>query len=205
MGLFDTVGNAFGGKGVSYTPVDIDPKTQKLIDDSVTRATASNEEIAGKLNQGVNDTGNQALQTDQSLKQEAAQTGQDPSMLQAIRNQFNQSAGKGIQRIISNNNNQAQLTKANWLQQSAQYSMAQQNVATQNFAALTQAYSDSQMARAQLISSVLSLGGTAGGMMMGRSQSQGNMHRNGSSGEMPRQQTAFQLPAMNDMAYGNYA
>lgn len=190
------VGELFGSKGVSYTPAEIDPKTQQLINDSVTRAAAPTSEVADKLNQGVNQAGNQAMQSDQQMQQQAAQTGQDPSMLQAIRNQFNQSAGKGIQRIVNTNNNQAQLTKASWLQQAYQHSMAQQQVATQNYEALTQAYSNAQMARGQVLASIFSLGGTAGGMAMQQSR-KGGFKDYGTSGPNMR--------ADNMDSYGGYA
>lgn len=169
----DGIWGAATGKGVSYTPTELDPKTQQLIDASVTRATAPTEEIASKLNEGVANAGTQGMGADQHSNQKLTSMGTDPSMMQAIRNQYGQVANKSIQRIINSNNQQAPLTQANYLQQAYMNSMAQQNVATHNYEALSKAYSDSQMARGQLLASALSLGGSAGGMAMANHQQRG--------------------------------
>lgn len=164
---------------VTYNPSTIDQGTQGIINQDTGLASQDAGTIAGNLNQGVSQEGNKVLQGSQQGNQGATATGQNPAMLAAIRNQFNAQAQSGINQITQNNTTNAQLTKANYLQQAAQFAQAQQNVENNTFAELTGAYNDANAARAQAISSVLSLGGTAGGMAMA----------NNKRSNAPRQQT----------------
>jgi hypothetical protein len=183
----DGIWGSLTGQGVSYTPTSLDSNAKKIIDQTVNNATAPTAEIAAKMNNNVGAAAQTTQQSDQAIKQQAAGSAQDPSMLQAIRNQYGQVASKGIQRVIDSNNSQAALTKAQWLQNAAQQAMAQQNVEMQNYENLTQAYTDSQMARAQLLSSVLSLGGTVGGMAASNSKQTGGRWKDyGTDGQNTR-------------------
>ncbi len=146
----------------SYTTVPTDAGTAQMIHDSANRGSESTSQIANEMNAGVN--GNAFSGQDPS--QRAAQTGEDPAMLAAIKNQYSQVAGKHINDIIQNNVNHAAIMKAQRLQSASNAAFAQQHVETQNYEALNQAYMDSQAARAQVLASVFGAGGAAGGVYM---------------------------------------
>lgn len=179
MGLLDTITNSpnklFGsGQGVTANVVPLDDQTNQLISAGVNRATAPSDQVANNLNAGVGDSTSSLAGP--SVDQRAAKTGENAPMLQAIKNQYNQVAGKDIQRITNQNRINADVTKSQWLKQYAAGAMAQQNVATQNYASLTNAYNQSQMARAQVLSSILGLGGVAVGIGASRGRrSSGSM------------------------------
>lgn len=177
----------------TYTSVPLDAGTQGLINTQTANASQSPDQIAGKMNQGVAAAGQQAMQTNEQAQQESAGMGTNPNMLQAIRNQYGAQAGQAISDITKNNQNNASITKANWLQQAAQGALAQQKVETQNYEMLTNAYNDAMMARAQVLSSVFSFGGKAAGMAMA----------NGGKGGGT--QNSFNTTGGDDITAGNIA
>lgn len=168
MGILEGAANTFGlgGDGPTYNVVPLDGGTQKLIGDAQTRSGRSDAAIAAEANQGVSEAGNQALQSDQSMNQKAAGSAQDPGMLQAIRNQYNQVAGKSINNVVKQNQLHSSFMRAQMMQDSAHAALAQQQVETQNYTAFTQAMNQAEMARSQVLSSVLGVAGMAGGMAM---------------------------------------
>lgn len=158
-----TPGGVFNSlsKGADYTPVPLDSATQGLINDQATRATST--DYGGLLNKNVQAQGSAAMASQPSAQQTAAKFGSaggDPSTIQAIRNQYNKTAQKSINQIVQRNNWQAPMTQADQLKQAAQGALAQQQVETQNYEGLMNAYNDNLNARAHVISSVLSLGGS---------------------------------------------
>ncbi len=156
MGLF--------GDAPERQTVLLDPTAKRLIDDQSARASESDKQIAGHLNQGVEVNANQMLQGDQSLQEQAAGSAQDPAMLQAIRNQYNQKAGNEINQVVKQNEMSTSLRRNHMMQQRASYHVAQQNIETQNYMALTKAMNDADAARAQVLNSIFGAVGMAGGM-----------------------------------------
>lgn len=174
-GAANFASNLFGGSnGPSYNVVPLDPGTQKLINTQASTATDPN--AAAKLNAGVAEAGNQGMETEAQANQKAASSGESPGMLQAIRNQYNQQAGKSIQNLIRGNQVNADIVRGQWMSDAAKSAIAQQKVQTQNYENLSNAMNAVEMARAQALSQILGVGGmVAGGYMAGgnRSRSRG--------------------------------
>jgi hypothetical protein len=168
MGLID--GLLGGGGGPDLKIVPLDPGTQNLINNQVKNANVSTGEIASKMNAGVQDAGNQAMQTSDGLNQRAAQTGESAGSLQAIRNQYNKYAGDAVGNVVRSNQANAAMTRANWQNQAARNAIAQSQVQTQNYEMMTQAMNAADAARAQVLSNVLGVGGMAAGMYLGGRQ-----------------------------------
>lgn len=181
MGLLDSL---TGGDSPTLNVVPLDSGTTKLISDQQTRAQQSSGDLAAQANAGVKDSGNQMLQSDQSLNQEAAKSGQNPSMLSAIRNQYNNVAGKGIQQIVNKNTNNTSMARAQLIQEAAKSQMAQQQVETQNYQELANAMNQAEAARAQVLNSIFGAAGTAGGMYLGKSGRRQTVRPNTASDSM---------------------
>jgi exosome complex RNA-binding protein Csl4 len=107
------------------------------------------------------------LQTNDQANARSAQTGENSTGLQAIRNQYNKVAGDAVGGIIRQNQNNAAIQKSQWQQQAARSAIAQQQVQTQNYEMMTNAMNQADMARAQVLSSILGVGGMAAGMYAG--------------------------------------
>jgi hypothetical protein len=163
VGLLD---GFLGGGGPSLNVVPLDPQTQAKIGTQVSNATQTDQQFSDKMNAGVRDAGAQGLQTDSQAQARASQTGENPASLQAIRNQYNKVAGDSIGGVVRQNQTNAAMTRANWMQSAARSAIAQQQVQTQNYEMMTQAMNQADMARAQLLSNILGVGGMAGGMYL---------------------------------------
>lgn len=162
-GLLDSV---LGGSGPSLNVVPLDPATQGLISNQVSNANQSTGAIADKMNTGVRAAGAQAQQTGDQTQARAAQTGESSSGLQAIQNQYRKVAGDAVGGVVRQNQATAAITQSNWQQQAARSAIAQQQVQTQNYSMMTQAMNAADMARAQVLSNVLGVGGMAAGMAL---------------------------------------
>lgn len=157
------MGNLTGG--ANYNTVPLDSTTQGLINQQNQTATQSPGQIGGMLNQNVAQRGQNMFSSGPSTSQTAAKFGNAPgsaSMIQAIRNTYGNQANKQINQIVNQNNWKAPMTQGQMLQQAAQNAMSQQNVETQNYEGLMNAYNTSINARAQVLSSVFQLSGSAG-------------------------------------------
>lgn len=167
-------GGAFGGGNApDYRAAQLDPGTKKLIQDSINRGTASDQKLSAELNQGVGSA--QLGQSDQGLKQEAAASGQNPAVLSAIRNQYNQAAGKSIQGLVEKNNLNMGMVRNQRLQMAAQAAMAKMGVETMNYEKLQEANMTAEMARGQALTGILQMGGMVGGAAMGGGMGGGMM------------------------------
>lgn len=155
------------GDGPKLNTVALDPATQALIGDMQHRATASDADIANVANHGITERGLNMMEGDQQALQANASSAQDPNMTQAIRNQYQAAAGKGIQTIVNKNKMNAPLHRGALLDQSSMMSSAAGQVATNNYQALTQANLDYEQARAQALNSILTSVGMGVGMVMG--------------------------------------
>lgn len=151
------------GKGPERQTVDLDPTTQQMINDTVNRASSDPSQFAARANAGVGEAGQQAFQSPEQMAQQSAGMGEynQEAMGTAIQNKYRQLAGKDIGHITRTNDINSLMMKGNALHRAAGMALAQQQVRTQNFEALTQAYNDNQMARAQVIKGILGRGGEA--------------------------------------------
>lgn len=157
--MADSLAGLFGNAPAPKI-VGLDPTTQKLMNDQAQRAIGENPaDIAGQLNAGTDKAA--ASLAGPSSDQQAAGTGSDPSVLRAIRNQYSQMNNQDLSQLKQSNANQAQFMHGQRMQDAARSMLAQQQVQTQNYAALSQAYQANEMARAQTISSLINLGSTA--------------------------------------------
>ncbi len=170
MGL---IGGLLGESDPTLKIVPLDSGTQNLITGQQTRAGQTDAQLGQQANAGVSQSGQQMQQSDQSLKQEAAGSGSDPAMLQAIRNQYGQKAGSGIQDLMAKNQNNTAMVRANMLQQAAHSQVAKQQVETQNYENLTNAMNQAEMARAGVLSSIFGAVGVGAGMYLGSRGSSG--------------------------------
>lgn len=174
-GLLDSVGGLFSGPSPSLNVVSLDPGTQKLIGQQYSNATRSDAQIANDKNTGVAASGQGALQSSQGANQEAAGQGENVGMLQAIRNKYNQTANQGINNIVKQNQMTAGLDRAQLLKNAASGALAQQNVETMNYQEQANAMNQAEMARAQMLNSVLGAGGMIGGQYMARRSRRANI------------------------------
>lgn len=151
------------GQNIPYTPVPLDPTTQGLINQQGSEATGN---IGGLMNQNVQAQGTAQMNSGPSAQQSAAKmggSGASPYMNQAIRNQYNQTAQKSINQIMQRNNWNAPGMQSQMLKQYAMNAYSQQQVETNNYQGLVNAYNSTLAARAGVISSVLGMGGAAAG------------------------------------------
>jgi hypothetical protein len=79
-------------------------------------------------------------------------------MLQAIRNQYQGMAGKDTNQLMRQNQINAQFQHGQMLSDYARSALAQQQVQTQNYEQLSNAYQQNTMARGQMISSLINMG-----------------------------------------------
>lgn len=159
LGSLPIVGSLLGG-GPELSVAPLDAGTKKLIDEGVKRNVGENtDDITNQLTRGI-DNG-QLLQTPEQTNQTAEQAGQDPHLLQAIRRQYSDKTNQSVQRLKNQAGVDARLEKGKRMRDFSHVAIAKQQVETQTFQALSQAYQQNQQARAQMISSLINLGGTA--------------------------------------------
>src|SRR3954469_6109575 len=154
MGTFD-----FLNGGEPYTPeqVNLDPQTNQLIDQSGRDSLKSSSDLARDAMQGTGDT---------NFLSGAKGSG-NVAMSGALTNKYGKLAGDQMQALGAQQGFQAEQTRAQRLQQSAIMANARQQVANQNYARQIQAYNNQQAARAQVLSSLMGLAGTAAGAYFG--------------------------------------
>lgn len=161
-----------GGSTPTRQIVDLDPGTSSLLTQEMNRSFRPDAEIAAEQNAGVAGSGKVAGLTS-DIQQRVAKTGEDPGMMHAIRNQYNNLAHKDIQSVIRNNQINAPMERNDLLNQAAAHTMALGRVQTDSFIKLQEANMMADQARARALSSVLEGVGAIGGMMMaGRGQQQ---------------------------------
>lgn len=161
MGLLDNLGLPFPGFGQKVPDrqfAQLDPDTQSLINQGVDRSSAPVSAYEDAINQGIQ----QPQVSNAPSPQEAEQAGVDPNMMTAIRNAYSARSQDSINSLISQNKYKASVEKGQQMNQMAQVKIAQQRVAGQNFAMLTQAYNMQEQSRAQFISQLFQIGGQAG-------------------------------------------
>ena len=169
LGQYGTALGKFTGMGQAPDPtiVPLDADTQGLLNQSVDRASRPDAEFAASLNQGAVIGAGQLGQSEMQGQQEAQRLGDTYS--DAIRQSYASRANDSVGRLIRANEYKAKLQKGDQMRQMSQAAMAQQNVATQNYAMLTEAFNQSEMARANFVSQIFQTGNQA--MVMKAAQS----------------------------------
>lgn len=115
----------------------------------------SSRRLAEKLNTGL-DQGMNAFKVG-AAKEDSF--GSDANMNSAIMNKYKHIAGEDIQAQKAQTEANAPVTQTQYIQNAYQAAMAQQQVQTQNYEMMAQAYSDSMAARSQVMNNVFNTGG----------------------------------------------
>jgi hypothetical protein len=158
LGNIPIIGGLFGG-GPQQNIVPLDSGTSELLNSGVNRvANQTPGQLAGENNQAAQTAAKSFQQSPAQTSQQAAQTGSNPAMLQAIRNQYQGMAGKDTNQLMRQNQINAQFQHGQMLSDYARSALAQQQVQTQNYEQLSNAYQQNTMARGEMISSLIDLG-----------------------------------------------
>lgn len=147
--------------------VELDPATGGLLHQGTDLATRSGDQYATDMNQNVANNAKSLQQNDQQAAQESQKLGMDPGFFGGLRNAYNAQSDATVQKLMRQNSLKAEMQRSDQMSRMAKAAMAQQQAATQNYAMLTKAYNESEMARAQLVSSLYQTAGTAVGTMAG--------------------------------------
>lgn len=159
LGDIPIIGGLFGGGGPQQNIVPLDSGTSELLNSGVNRvANQTPGQLAGENNQAAQTAAKSFQQSPAQTSQQAAQTGSNPAMLQAIRNQYQGMAGKDTNQLMRQNQINAQFQHGQMLSDYARSALAQQQVQTQNYEQLSNAYQQNTMARGQMISSLINMG-----------------------------------------------
>lgn len=156
MGVFD-----FLGKAPDVKKVDLDPGTQELLNQGTNRATRPDSEFGSEINQNVGQAAASHNLRSEGAQQESNNFGQTPQFMEALRQSYSARAGENINNLVRSNEHRGRLQKADELRQMSIAALGQQRAATQNYAMLTQAYNQAEMARAQFVSSLFQVGNQA--------------------------------------------
>ena len=149
-------------QGPNQEIISLDPQTQGMIAEGVNRAVGQTpSDIANQSMAGVESAVRGLSPSDDMVNREAVRTGQNPYLMSAVQNKLRQETSRDLARFKSQADIQARLAKAQRMQQISQSALAGQQVQLNNFMALSQAYQQNEMARAQVISNVIGLGSTA--------------------------------------------
>ena len=133
--------------------VGLDPGTQNLLNKQVETANKGPEYFSGLINQGVSDKRLAQPSGDQS----EAGTGMSQGQLGALRQSYAGQAQQGINRIMDQNKLQGSLMKADYMSKVSQALLHQQMQYANQYQVLTQAYNQSEAARAGAINSLFQL------------------------------------------------
>jgi hypothetical protein len=155
--------------------VPLDSGTQGLLSQSVQNAQNSTpQSVANETFGNAGKVGGSILQTEGQTDQNAASTGQDPSMLNAIRRAYSAKAGQGIARVKSQEDMNAYRQNFNRTRQVLQSALGEQQAITNQNPFLTNAYMQQEQARAQMIGSIFQTIDTGIGIAAGRSSKRSN-------------------------------
>lgn len=160
------------GKAPDPTTVPLDSDTQGLINESTNRALQPQSTFNDSINQNV-DMGRSLDQDQQHAHQEDVGMGGDSGMNQALRNQYSSRASTAINKIKARNDMEAQMQRANYMKQVSMAAMGQQRAAVQNYQMLTDAYNQSEMARAQFVNSLFQTANVGMAINSGRTKPSG--------------------------------
>lgn len=195
----------FGGSP-DVKAVDLDQGTKDLIHNAVGRATNETpQDIQGQILNGVGGANEGMSQTPEQLGQEAVRTGQDPALMQAISNRYRQMNTQDLDRFKNQSDVQSRYLKGQRMAQISQAAMAQQQVQTNNYAMLSQAYQANEAARAEVVSNIIG----AGSQMYAMGQAGNNVATRNPNYKQEMQQNMNQFntggafPGSNSSDYSN--
>jgi hypothetical protein len=155
------LGSMFGG-GPDQQVTPLDSATKGLINENINRSiNETPDDISKQILQGVEPNVSALGMGPEMTNREAVRTGQDPYMMSALSNKFRQNTAKDYQRFKSQTDAQSRLMKGQRMADASQMAFMKQQVQTNNFAMLSQAFQQNEMARAQVISSFIGLGTNA--------------------------------------------
>jgi hypothetical protein len=175
----DIFGKTSSGPGF----VSPDQQTQGLMAQGVSLASRPAGDFATQSSQGMEGGLQSQLQGAPQASQEAARMGVQPGQQgfnTALRNQYNAYAGRQLGGMMATNRVNAEMQKANMMNQYAKAYLGQQRAMTENYANLTQAFNQNEQARAQFISQLFGAADYGIGM---------------NKGGMRSQQTPFNVPS----------
>lgn len=175
MGLFDSITQPIAGLlgmgGGTDVPdpniVHLTPEQEKRINDFGADSRKSAQNLYGEQTQGVNDAaqmqfGGSALQgTEQALG------GNNMGMAKAIQNKYRSLAGSNIDVMKQQWKQQAELDRANRLQQGHALLNAKKQMDINNYKRLLDAQQRREQARASAIGSIFGAVGAVGGAFAG--------------------------------------
>jgi hypothetical protein len=138
----------------NYVPLN--QQSQGLLNDMVSNATSPTQSWADRANQGVSNASQLGIQSAPAESMQA-NTGVDPSMHQALRNAYQGQANKQIGDIMNKNSFNSQIAKANYSSSINQALQGQAQTHVNNYQQLTDAYNQSESARAQFVSAISGL------------------------------------------------
>ncbi len=156
--------------------VSLDGGTQGLINRQIEGADKPDEYFSGLLNQGMDSQQYQVAP--ELLEQQSQGKMEDPHINKAISRVYQQKAGKALDELKRQNEFQGKMMKNDYMNQTAQVLMRQQQNTLQNYQMLSQAYQAQEQARAQFINSLFQTGNQA--MMMRGPTNMGNSFGGGS-------------------------
>ena len=151
---------AIFGNTPQPTTVPLDSGSQGLLNQDTTLANQSNSAYAGILNNGISEGAHSLSQSDAQMNQEGQRNSLDPNYLASLRSAYGQQANSAIQRIKSQNDYNGAMMKADFMQKMAGTLLGQQQAQVQNYSFLTNAYNQSEQARAALINSLFQMSNT---------------------------------------------
>jgi hypothetical protein len=145
----------------SATSVPLDPGTQKIVHDQYVQASDPN--LGAKITAGSEQGANAVLGGGKTVDQQAASSGwQNPAMLQAIRNQYQNAAKGGISQVMKTAANQLPFQRDQMTTRAAGSALAMNNIEMQNNEMQMEAQFNAEIARAQVLQAIL--GGVGMGM-----------------------------------------
>ena len=134
--------------------VSLDPNTQALMSAGASMALRPASEFAADANKGVQQSAQSFMPSNEQSSQADARMGTGAGQMgfeQALKNKYGALAGRDVNKIMQANSLNAEMQKANMMNQYAKAYLGQQQAMTQNYEMLTQAYNQNEAARAQFI------------------------------------------------------
>jgi len=152
--------------GIGGTPqpttVALDPASQNIENQEATQAGQDSSVFGNEINQNVQAAASGLMNAPQEKNQAASLGGNMPGdTFGAIRNAYSNQAGAQISGLMNQNQMQAQLMKADYMNQVGKAMLGQQVNAANQYQTLTNAYVQQNAARAGAIASLFQTANSA--------------------------------------------
>lgn len=153
--VLTTIGHGFGAPLETPTPkyVPLDQQSQGLLNDMQGQAQAPTSDWQAKATKGVDS----ASQLGGQQLNYQAQSGQTDAMSKALHNAYQGQAQKQIGSLVDQSKFNAQIAKANYAANINHALLGQAQTQVSNYQMLTDAYNQSEAARAQFVSAISGL------------------------------------------------